>query len=336
MSAATADWLTKDFYAVLGVPPTATDKQITRAYRKLARELHPDTRTDGGTDDRFKDVAAAYDVLGNEVKRKEYDELRAAAAAAGVGRGGRGRASRPWGAEPDGVRIHVQRPGGQPFAGPTSDSDAFYEVFDGVTLEDLLGGRSGYAPPGGTSARRRRPGRDVRTTVRLSFEQAVRGATVEIPLDAPLPRSVTARIPAGVVDGQTVRLPRRGEPGTAGGPPGDLLVQVAVEPHPLFGQDGRSLTVTVPITFAEAALGADIAVPTLDGPVTVRIPPGTASGTTLRVRGRGVPGDGSAEPGDLLVTVQVDVPRHLSDEQRAAIERLAAATPSSPRRNLGG
>jgi molecular chaperone DnaJ len=336
MSAATADWLTKDFYAVLGVPPTATDKQITRAYRKLARELHPDTRSGGGSDDRFKDVAAAYDVLGNEAKRKEYDELRAAAAARSAGRGARGRSSRSWGAEPDGVRIHVQRRGGQPSAAPLSDSDAFYEVFDGITLEDLLGGHRGYASSSGTSARRSRPGRDLRTTIRLSLEQAVRGATVEIPLDAPLPHSVTARIPAGVVDGQTVRLPGRGEPGTAGGPPGDLLVQVAVEPHPLFGRDGRSLTLTVPITFPEAALGADIAVATLDGPVTVRIPPGTGSGTTLRVRGRGVPGDGGAEPGDLLVTVQVDVPKHLSDEQRAAIEQLAAATPSSPRRNLGG
>ena len=335
MSAATADWLTKDFYAVLGVPPTATDKQITRAYRKLARELHPDTRTGGGSDDRFKDVAAAYDVLGDETKRKEYDELRAAAAARSAGRGGRRRAAGAWGAEPDGVRIHVQRPGGRPSSGPLSDSDAFYEVFDGVSLEDLLGGRSGFGSPSATSARRSRPGRDLRTTVRLSFEQAVRGATVDIPLDGQLPRSVTARILAGVVDGQTVRLPGRGEPGTAGGPPGDLLVQVAVEPHPLFGRDGRSLTLTVPITFPEAALGADVAVPTLDGPVTVRIPPGTASGTTLRVRGRGVPGDSSTPAGDLQVTVQVQVPAHLTPAQRAAVEKLAEATPGSPRDHLG-
>jgi molecular chaperone DnaJ len=194
-------------------------------------------------------VVAAYDVLGDETKRKEYDELRAAAAARSAGRGGRRRAAGAWGAEPDGVRIHVQRPGGRPSSRPLSDSDAFYEVFDGVSLEDLLGGRSGFGSSSATSARRSRPGRDLRTTVRLNFEQAVRGATVDIPLDAQLPRSVTTRIPAGVVDGQTVRLPGRGVPSTAGGPPGDLLVQAAVEPHPLLGRDGRSLTETVPITF---------------------------------------------------------------------------------------
>ncbi|MDP9434718.1 MAG: molecular chaperone DnaJ, partial [Actinomycetota bacterium] len=128
------------------------------------------------------------------------------------------------------------------------------------------------------------------------------------------------------------RLPGRGEPGSNGGPPGDLLVQVTVQPSPLFGRDGRDLTLTVPITFAEAALGAEITVPALDTPVTVRIPPGTASGTTLRVRGRGVPAAAGKKAGDLLVTVQVQVPQFLNDAQRAAIEQLAAATPGPPRR----
>lgn len=320
MTTATADWLTKDYYAVLGVPPTATAKQITRAYRKLARELHPDTRTGGGNDDRFKEVAAAYAVLGDEARRKEYDELRAAAAQRSSG----------WTGDRGGFRVRTQS------SGP-DDIHGFYDsdVLGGISIEDLLGGRftSGGFRDAGAPPRRPRRGQDLQTSVRLSFEQAVRGATVDIPLGQN--RTVSARIPAGVEDGQTVRLAGRGGPGSSGGPAGDLLVQVFVDRHPLFGRDGRHLTVTVPVTFPEAALGADVAVPTLDGPVTLRIPPSTASGTTLRVRGRGVPAGGSRKAGDLLVTVQVDVPKHLTDEQRAAVEQLAAATTESPRRHLG-
>ena len=320
MTAATADWLTKDFYAVLGVPPTATAKQITRAYRKLARELHPDTRTGGGDDDRFKEVAAAYAVLGDETKRKEYDELRAAAA----------QRSSAWAGDRGGFRVRVHSPG-------RDDVEGFYDgdLFAGMSVEDLLGGRftSAGFRGGGAPPRRPRRGRDLQTTVRISFEQAVRGATVDIP--AGRNGTVSARIPAGVEDGQTVRLAGRGDPGSSGGPAGDLLVQVFVDRHPLFGRDGRHLTVTVPVTFPEAALGGDVAVPTLDGPVTLRIPPGTASGTTLRVRGRGVPASGGKKAGDLLVTVQVDVPKHLTDEQRSALEQFAAATTDSPRRHLG-
>jgi molecular chaperone DnaJ len=317
MTAATADWLTKDYYAVLGVPPTATAKQITRAYRKLARELHPDTRTGGGTDDRFKEVAAAYEVLGDEANRKEYDELRAAAAHRSSG----------WTSDRGGFR--VQSPG-------PNDIGGFYDgdLFGGISLEDLLGGRftsGGFHDAGGTPRRPRR-GQDLQTSVRLSFEQAVRGTTVDIPLGQG--RSVSTRIPAGVEDGQSVRLAGRGDPGSSGGLAGDLLVQVSVDRHPLFGRDGRNLTVSVPVTFPEAALGAEVAVPTLDGTVTLRIPPGTASGTTLRVRGRGVPASGSKKAGDLLVTVQVDVPKHLTDEQRAALEQFAAATTESPRKHL--
>lgn len=318
MTTATADWLTTDFYAVLGVPPTATDKQITRAYRKLARELHPDTRTGGGNDDRFKEVAAAYAVLGDEAKRKEYDELRAAAA----------RGPSGWASERGGYRVRVHRPGQQDVGG-YDDSD----LFGGMSLEDLLGGRVPGAGRGrGAAPRRPRRGQDLQTSVRLDFEQAVRGATVDVPANG---RNVQARIPAGVEDGQTVRLPGRGAPGSDGGPDGDLLVQVFVDRHRLFGRDGRSLTVTVPVSYPEAVLGADVQVPTMDGPVTLRIPPGTASGTTLRVRGRGVPASGSKSTGDLLVTVQVDVPKHLTDEQRAAVEQLAAVLPDSPRRHLG-
>ena len=310
MTAPTADWLTTDLYAVLGVPPTASAKEITRAYRKLARELHPDTRTSGGNDDRFKQVTAAYEVLGDEARRREYDQVRAAA-----------RSRR--GATRTGRRVTVQQPGSPLF----SDVDP-RDLFGGVRVEDLFG------PPrrSGRSTRPPRRGADLEAVLRLPFAQAVLGATVDLALPD---RTVSARIPAGVEDGQTVRLPAQGDPGSDGGPPGDLLVQVEVEPHPLFGRDGRNLTLTVPVTFPEAALGADVTVPTLDAPVTVRIPPGTASGTTLRVRGRGVPAAGGKRAGDLLVTVQVDVPRHLTDAQRAAVEQLAAATTGNPRTHLG-
>ena len=326
MTAATADWLTKDFYAVLGVPHDASAKSITRAYRKLARELHPDTRTGGGDDERFKDVAAAYAVLGDEAKRKEYDELRAVAARRPAG----------WTSDRGGFRVRVHRPGDD--VGGAGDLGDFYasDLFGGVSVEDLLEDRFGSRGFGGAPPPRRpaRRGRDVQTAVRLGFEQAVRGTTIDIPVER-TGGQVAARIPAGVVDGQTVRLSGRGEPGSDGGRPGDLLVQVRVDPHPLFGRDGRHLTLTVPVTFAEAVLGADVAVPTLDAPVTVRIPPGTASGTTLRVRGRGVPAAAGQEAGDLLVTVHVDVPRSLSDAERTAVQQLAAAMSRSPRAHLG-
>ena len=313
MTAPTADWLTTDFYDVLGVPPTASPKEITRAYRKLARELHPDTRTSGGNDDRFKQVTAAYEVLGDEGRRREYDQVRAAARARpGAARAGRG-----------GVRVTVQQPGDPLF----TDVDP-RDLFGGVRIEDLFG--SPRRPRRPTRAPRR--GADLEAVLRLPFEQAVRGTTVDLALPD---RTVSARIPPGIEDGQTVRLPAQGDPGRDGGPPGDLLVQVQVEPHPLFGRDGRHLTLTLPVTFPEAALGTDVTVPTLDGPVTVRIPPGTASGTILRVRGRGIPAGGSDGPGDLLVSVQVDVPKHLNDAERAAVEQLAAATSSNPRTHLG-
>ena len=312
MTTATAEWLTTDYYEVLGVPETASAKEITRAYRRLARELHPDTRSDAGSgDDRFKAVAAAYQVLGDEARRREYDELRAAA-----------RRPRPSGART--VRVSTG-------SGP-------HDVF-GVSVEDLFDSAFGTGRGRATRAQARpapRRGQDLEASLRLDFEQAVRGATVDLVVHEPdgAARPVSARIPPGVRDGQTVRLPRRGAPGRHGGPPGDLLVHVQVDPHRVLGRDGRDLTVTVPVTFPEAALGAEVPVPTLDGPVTVRIPPGTASGTTLRLRGRGVPGTRKAAAGDLLVTVQVDVPQQLTDAERTAVEQLAAALEADPRRGL--
>jgi molecular chaperone DnaJ len=349
------EWLEKDYYEVLGVPETASEKDVTRAYRKLARELHPDTHPgDTAAEERFKEVSAAYDVIGDPAKRKEYDELRRRGpVAAGFGPAGSGPAgSGPAG--PDG--------GGYARTGFTFRVEDLGDLGDlgGFgDLGDILGGffgrgtgdagGAGGARSGAPFAGRRAAGVDLGAELRLGFEDAVRGttATVTVPMgaDAPAgnwpegesgkgPRRVKVRVPAGVEDGQTIRVAGRGGPGHDGGPPGDLYVTIRVAPHRLFGRKGRHLTLTVPVTYPEAVLGADIKVPSLDGePVTVRIPPGTPSGRTFRVRGGGV--KGARATGDLLVTVEVAVPKKVSAAERRALEALAEAGGASPRSHLG-
>jgi molecular chaperone DnaJ len=297
------EWFEKDFYKVLGVAEDASGKDITKAYRKLARELHPDKNPgDTAAEERFKDVSAAYDVVGDEEKRKRYDEVRGLGPMAGsFGGGGSG-------------------PGG------------FNVGFD--DLSDLLGGffgRGGGTPPGFRSAQQRpQRGADVEADLALDFEDAVNGIETTIHLNSGEgPRDIKARIPAGVTTGKKIRLKGRGSPGRLGGPPGDLFIKVTVRDHHLFGRVGNDLTLEVPITFAEATLGADISVPTLDaGPVKMRIPPGTSSGKTFRLRGKG-------GLGDLLVTAVVAVPEALSDDQTAAVVAFAAASDDSPRTHLG-
>jgi molecular chaperone DnaJ len=365
------EWFEKDFYKVLGVSDTATEKDITRAYRKLAKQYHPDANP--GAEDRFKEVSAAYDVLGDAAKRKEYDEVRRLGP---VGAGG----FRPF------------------------DEGGFGGSFRVEDLGDLFGGlfgrgrRGGGSGPAGTATGPRR-GEDVEAQLHLSFGDAVNGltATVNVTSDAACsvchgsgaapgtspvicptcggrgvidenqgffsfsqpcrtcggtgmkvespcrncagsgvehrPRQVKVRVPAGVDHGQRIRVKGRGGAGHNGGPSGDLYVVVSVAPHELFGRNGKDLTLTVPITFAEAALGATVKVPTLEAPVSVKIPPGTKSGRTFRVRGHGVPASSGA--GDLLVTVEVVVPAAVDEAQRQAVERLAAAFPESPRSHLG-
>lgn len=325
-----AEWLEKDYYDVLGVPETASDKELNRAYRRLARRLHPDANPgDPAAEERFKAVTAAYDVLGDPERRREYDEarrLRASGFADGPGFG-------------DGPGGFGDGPGGFTFRFEEGDDGGF--GVGGFDLGDLLGDVfGGGAAGGGPRARRPRRGRDLVAELPLGFEEAVRGTTRSVTLagvDGQAARTVRARVPAGVDDGQTVRLPGRGEPGGDGGPAGDLLLRVRVEPHRRFGRQGRDLTVTVPVTFPEAALGAVVTVPTLDDPVTLRVPPGTPSGRTFRVRGRGVPAAGGAPAGDLLVTVEVAVPPTLTPDQRRAVEALAAALgDADPRAGLDG
>jgi molecular chaperone DnaJ len=367
--AAQREWYEKDYYKVLGVVSTASDKEITRAYRKLAKQYHPDTNP--GSEERFKEISAAYDVLGDADKRKEYDEVRRLGPlAGGFGAPGPGGAGAPGG----------------------------FRTADMGDLSDLFGGLFGNRG-GRTTTRGPARGADMETVLHLSFTDAVHGVTTKVNVpeevrcsncrgtgaapgtsthtcprcggtgslndnqglfslstvcpdcqgrgtlfDTPCPvchgsgterkvRSVKVRIPAGVEDGQRIRVKGRGAPGQGMAPPGDLYVVVHVGSHPIFGRSGRNLTMNVPITFPEAALGTTITVPTLDSKVTVRVPAGTAPGTVLRVAGRGVPSGGgrNAKPGNLLVKLDVVVPTELTDEQRAAVESLAAVTDEAPR-----
>ena len=370
------EWFEKDYYKTLGVDESASAKEITKAYRKLARELHPDQNPgDEAAEERFKEVSAAYDVLGDEERREEYDEVRRMGPMGPMG-----------------------GTGGAPGGGFT------FNVGDmaGGGLGDILGGMFGrgagttYGGAGRSGVGPRR-GPDLETHLTLDFADAARGLTTSLHLttdaqcstcggtgarpgtmprpcghcggrgvvddnqgmfsfsspcpvcqgqgsviDDPCPtchatgiekrpREVKTRIPAGVRDGQTIRLKGRGGPGRNGGPAGDLLVNITVRPHERFGRNGDDLTVRVPVTFAEAALGADIEVPTLDdGDVTLRLKPATQSGSRHRVKGRGIAS--KKHTGDLIVTVDVDVPAELSDEQRAAIDDLARATTINPRK----
>ncbi|AEG45474.1 DnaJ C-terminal domain-containing protein [Isoptericola variabilis] len=314
------DWIEKDFYAALGVPKDADDATIKKAYRKLARQHHPDQNAgDPAAEARFKEIGEAYAVLSDPEQRKQYDALRAMAG------GGARFSAGPGGAAGGGFEdiFGAMFGGGAPTAGGPR---VRYSQTAGAGFEDILGSmfggmggaaggrRTGFGGPAATR------GADVETSITLPFRAAVEGATVELMVDG---RTITARIPPGVNDGQRIRLRGKGRPGVAGGPAGDLLITVHVEEHPVFSLDGVDLRVTVPVTFAEAALGATIEVPTLSGEtVRLKVPAGTPSGRVLRVKGRGV--RTSKATGDLLVTVQVVVPQRLSRKAKEALQAFAA------------
>jgi len=318
---ASQDWFEKDFYAILGVPADADSAAIKKAYRKLARRLHPDQRPgDKAAEKRFKEIGEAYAVLSTPEDRKQYDAIRS------MSHGG--------------ARFTSGGPGG----GGAGFEDVFSNLFGGgggrggnvrfstggdgagqPNLEDLLGGmfgqqgQPGYGGFGASTGPRR--GEDIEARTTLSFRDAVQGSTVT--LRTASGSRITARIPVGVKDGQKIRLRGKGNPGDQGAPAGDLMLTVQVGPHPVFGRDGDNLTVELPVTFAEVALGATVSVPTLSGdPVKVRIAAGTPNGRVLRVKGRGIAA--KSHTGDLLVTVSVAVPQRLSDKAREAVEVLRA------------
>ena len=307
------DWLEKDFYAALGVTKDADAATIKKAYRKLARQLHPDQNPgDAAAEARFKDIGEAYSVLSDAEQRQQYDQLRAMAGGARFTAGGRGGSGSAGfedvfgGANGPGGRVRYS-------SGPGGGAG-------GAGFEDILGGLFGGG--GGFGARGPQPGADLSASTTLSFRSAVEGSTLSVSVEG---RTVNARIPAGVRDGQKIRLRGKGRPGDPGAPDGDLVITVRVEPHPVFTLDGTNLRLTVPVAFDEAALGATIDVPTLDGgTVRVKVPAGTPSGRTLRVKGRGVASPQGA--GDLLVSVQVVVPQKLSAAAREAVQAFGIAT----------
>jgi molecular chaperone DnaJ len=380
------DWATKDFYKILGVEKDASQADIKKAYRKLAREHHPDSKPgDKAAEEKFKAVAEAYDVVGDVEKRKQYDETRSMFA------GGFGPFQGGGGGQPGGQYGTTTFDLGDLFAGQPGAGGGFGDVFNDVF------GRTGARRGPRTSPRR---GQDLETSTTLGFVDALEGVTVSLRLasdapcsacrgtgakagtvprvcpgcdgvgmvaasvgggfslnetcpscrgrgmvvDDPCPvchgsgrglsdRSIQARIPAGVKNGQKIKLRGKGGAGEHGGSRGDLFVVVKVTPHPLFGRSGDNLTLTVPVSFAEAALGAEVKVPTLTGgPVTMKIPAGTPNGRTFNVRGRGAPHKDGTK-GDLLVTVEVQVPTSLTPEAQEAVETLRDVTPGAELRS---
>ena len=370
------EWFEKDYYQVLAVAKNATQAEIKKAYRKLAQQHHPDANQGNkDAEERFKEISAAYDVIGDPEKRKQYDEVRDMAAS-GVGVGG--------------------FPGG--FGDAGGPGGVRFQDVGFTDIGDLFGGLFGGAGRRGRPARPAR-GADLETDVTASFEDAMSGTTVPVKIQGPAPcqtchgtgaapgtspvtcpqchgsgqisvnqgpfqmsqtcprcngsgrvvdqacptcrgtgsrrrtRSFQVKIPAGVQDGARIKLAGRGEPGPAGPPAGDLYVRVHVRPHRFFGRRGSDLTVDLPVTFSEAALGANVQVPTLNGPVTMKVPAGTQSGKTFRLKGKGVPKKGGH--GDLLVTAEVEVPSKVSKKERELLQQLDESRAESPRRRLG-
>ena len=362
------EWLEKDYYAVLGVSKEASDAEIKKAYRKLARENHPDASPDDpGAEKRFKEVGEAYSVLGDPTKRQEYDELRRLGAAGfGGGAGGMGAPGGMGGADLGDLLGHLFGnsaggaggfPGGaatagrgarRPRRGPDLQADVhltFEDALAGVRTTLRVTGDGACDTCAGSGAR---PGTQPQTcgmcggsgqvTIDqgpFSFAQPCqqcggRGQVVTSPCETcsgsgrvVKPRELTVRIPAGVRDGAVIRVTGRGGPGANGGPAGDVLVTVHVAPHPRFGRKGDDVTLEVPIFFSEAALGTKLTVPTPEGGKrTIKVPAGTSSGRSFRIRGHGAPKRGGGN-GDLLVKVRIEVPSKLSREQRKLLEELA-------------
>jgi curved DNA-binding protein len=297
--------MAEDFYQVLGVSKNSSEAELKKAYRKLSRENHPDSKpNDKAAAEKFKQVQEAYSVLSDSEKRQKYDRFGHAAFQGG-GRGG-----------------------GSPFGGGQVDlSDLFGGGGGGFDFGDLFGGG------GGRRAARSRKGQDVETTIDVPFTTAAEGGSYSLTINTSgKPEQITARIPAGVDSGSVIRLSGQGHPGMGGGPNGDLMVKIRVAPHPYFRRDGANLLVDVPISLTEAALGAKVDVPTLsEGLVTVTVPAGSASGTRLRLRGKGIINRKTNEPGDLYAILQIVVPKNLDDRSRELLEEFAKLHPENLR-----
>jgi molecular chaperone DnaJ len=297
---ASQDWFDKDFYKILGVSKDTPEAEIKKSYRKLARQFHPDSNPgDAKAEAKFKEISEAFSVLSDSEQRKEYDAVRAMGGGARFTAGGQGQ-------------------GG-------GFEDVFSNLFGG-------GGRGFPGGFGGGFDFGPAPGVDLTARTSIDFIDSIKGATIKLSLQGMEPLNV--KIPAGVQDGQKIKLRGKGRPSPNGGPSGDLIVTVRVKPHPVFTRDGANLRVTVPVTFTEAALGANILVPTLGGePVKLKIHPGIPNGRVLRIQGRGV--DAGNTRGDLLATIEVAVPSHMSEKAKKALQDFQEVMPNEdPRTDL--
>ena len=296
---ASQDWIEKDFYKILGVSKDVSDAELKKAYRKLAKENHPDLHPgDAAAEARFKDISEAFDVLSDAEQRREYDAIRAMGGGARFTAGGQG----------------------------AGFEDVFSNLFGGGGFQG--GGFPGFGGFGGFGPQR---GQDLSTTASINFIDSVNGTTVKLNLRS---ESVSVKVPAGIQDGQKLKVKGKGQPSPNGGPAGDLVVTIKVKPHAVFTRDGDNIRVSVPVTYAEATLGATIEVPVLGGdPVKLKVAPGTPNGRTLRVKGKGV--QFGSRQGDLLATVEVMVPGHLPAKAKKLLEQFDAELPDeSPRQDL--
>lgn len=355
------DWVEKDFYQTLGVSKSQSAEEIKRAYRKLARQYHPDANPDDESKaEKFKEISEAYSVLSDSDRRKEYDEVRRMVESGGYQHFGGATAGQgaPFGGQVNledllggfgGIGDLFGRGGRQPGAGKGADLNAdlrltFEEALEGVTKSIAVKGRASCLDCRGTGAR-------AGTTPQVCPSCSGQGTTVQnqgpFSFSRPCPRCqgsgslikdpcpgcrgkgvrhrtrhVRVKVPQGVRDGGRIKIRGKGAPSRFGGPPGDLIVQVEVEPHPLFRRNGKNLNLVLPLSYTEAALGATLEIPTLHGSVKLRVPPGTPNGKTFRVRGGGVP-NRKGKAGDLLVEARVEVPKRVNRKQRQLLESLA-------------
>jgi molecular chaperone DnaJ len=322
---ASQDWFDKDFYKVLGVSKDVTPAELKKTYRKLARKYHPDSNPgDAAAEAKFKEISEAHSVLSDPEQRKEYDQIRA------MGSGARFTAPGAGGGNGGFEDVF----GGMFNQGGRGQSYTFQQ---GGNYDDILGGLFGNGRFGQTSGGYRgyggpTRGRDVTATTTIDFITATKGDTIT--LQTSDGRPIKVKIPAGVADKQKIKLRGKGQPSPDGGEAGDIVLTVTVRKHPVFERDGLNLRVNVPVTFAEAALGATIEVPTLGGnPVKLKVAPGTPSGRVLRVKGRGV--STAKGTGDLLAVVQVAVPSHLSKDAEDALKEFVGKLPDeNPREDL--
>ncbi|MDV2080148.1 DnaJ C-terminal domain-containing protein [Marinobacter xestospongiae] len=311
----------KDYYAALGVGESASPEEIKKAYRKLARKYHPDVSTEADADDRFKDIGEAYEVLKDPEKRAEYDQLRAYR-----DRGGEFTPPPGW-----------ESSSGFAGGGYTeADARQFSDFF-----ESIFGRAGGFGAGSGYQTRRR--GEDVHARLALFLEEAYHGCDKQVRFTVhevddqgrlrARQKTLNVKVPAGLREGQHMRLKGQGSPGQAGGEPGDLFIEISLAPHPMFSVEGRDVLVTVPVTPWEAALGGSITVPTVGGRVSVKVPRGSSSGHKLRLKGKGLPGK---HPGDQIVVLQVVMPEQHSDEAEALYQQLAKAEKAfNPRERMG-